>query len=298
MKKALSALLLPLIIVSACSTPNNVSEETSVKIKFKALANNQPIECGKTYENIGTSKSKVSITDFRFYVHKITLVDDKGKDVEVKLTQDKKWQNGETALLDFENKSGDCSTGNIDLNTEIIGSVPKGNYKDLKFTLGIPFNKNHQDPTKADSPFNLTSMFWTWNAGYKFTRIDLKTTGLPQGYFIHIGSTGCMSGMETKHEGVVDTHGDMTSDKEKIPTMCKNPNRSEIVLKNFDANKNFVVADLSNLLNDSDVDKNTDKTSSGCMSAPDDPDCKPIINNLGIKFGESESKGQNFFRVE
>lgn len=298
MKKILSLLTLSTLILSACTTPANVNnEDTNIKIKFKAVADNKEIACGQTYENIGTSKSKVSVTDFRFYIHKVTLTDDKGKDVELKLTQDKKWQNGETALLDFEDKSGDCSSGNQDVNKEVVGTIAKGNYKTLKFTLGIPFNKNHQDPTKAESPFNLTSMFWTWNAGYKFTRIDLKTTGLPQGYFIHLGSTGCMAGMETKHEAT-ETHGEMVPDKEKAPTMCKNPNRAEIVLENFDVNKNTVVADLSSLLGNSDVDKNTDKTAAGCMSGTDDPECKEVMNNFGLKFGDSESKGQKFFRAE
>ena len=68
------------------------SEMSSVNIKFKAQMNAQDVDCGKTYENIGTTKSKVSLTDFRLYLSNVRLIDDKDKEVKLTLNQDKKWQ--------------------------------------------------------------------------------------------------------------------------------------------------------------------------------------------------------------
>lgn len=299
MKKIALFLLTNSLLLSACGAPsvsnNQTQSDMNIKLKFKALANNQEIECGKSYENIGTSKSKISIADFRFYVSNVSLIDDKGQEVSLKLEQDKKWQNGNVTLLDFENKSGDCSSGNIDLNKEIKGSIVKGNYKTLKFTLGLPFEQNHQDATKAESPLNVSSMFWTWNSGYKFARIDLKTDAASKDYYIHLGSTGCMSSeMSVKSEG---DHSHMSMGSDKAPSMCKNPNRPEITLDNFDIEKSTVIADLSALLNDTDLNPVTHS----CMINPDAEVCKNItgiMNNFGLKFADSESKGQTFFIVE
>lgn len=302
MKNVALFLLANSLLLSACGAPGVSTSQTQnnmdIKLKFKALANSQEIECGKTYENIGVSKSKVSIADFRLYISNVMLIDDKGQEVPLKLEQDKKWQNGNIALLDFENKSGDCSSGTTDINKEIKGTIAKGNYKSLKFTLGLPFEQNHQDATKADSPLNLSSMFWTWNMGYRFTKIDLKTDATSKDYYIHLGSTGCMSSemskMSTKDEG---SHSHMSMGADKAPSMCKNPNRPEIKLDNFDIEKNTVVADLSALLESTDLNPVTHS----CMINPAGEGCQNVaglMNNFGLKFADSESKGQKFFRVE
>jgi uncharacterized repeat protein (TIGR04052 family) len=303
LKKILS--IIPALLVVSCSnqqvnTPNTANT-MPINIKFKAMADNTEIECGKEYSNIGTTKSKIKFTDFRMYISNVKLIDSKGKEVDLKLEQDKKWQNGNLSLLDFENKEGDCSTGTAETHKEITGTINKDTYKGLKFTLGVPFEQNHQDVNKAESPLNLTSMFWVWNSGYKFARIDMKTTGIQQGYFIHLGSTGCMDmPMSVKHEGAEDEHtsGSSPTSANMPPKSCMNPNRAEIVLSEFNPESNKVIIDVSKLLENSNVDTNQDKTPSGCMSSPDDKDCEPILNNLGIKFNASESKGQTTFRME
>lgn len=303
--KKVSSLIVLLSVLSCSSQSINIPSNNTVpvKIKFKALADNQEIECGKEYSNIGTSKSKISFSDFRMYLSNIKFIDDKGKETELKLDQDKKWQNGNLGLLDFENKTGDCSAGTSETRKEITGTIDKANYKSLKFTLGVPFEQNHQDVNKADSPLNLTSMFWTWNSGYKFARIDMKTTGLPQGYYLHLASTGCTTDsmkMTTKHDGEShgDAHGQTSENANVSPTSCMYPNRSEITLANFDPEKNTVIIDISKLYENSNVDTNQDKTPGGCMSGNDDEDCHNVMNNLGLKFNSFDSKGQSVFRVE
>jgi len=66
-----------------------------------------------------------------------------GKSIPVNLTQDGKWQYQNVALLDFENKSGGCANGTVETRNQIVGTIPKGNYQGLQFTLGVPFNLNH-----------------------------------------------------------------------------------------------------------------------------------------------------------
>lgn len=216
----------------------------------------------------------------------------------VRLSQDGKWQYQTVALLDFEDKTGACANGTIEMRDHITGTVPQGNYTGLKFTLGVPFNLNHADTALAPSPLNLTGLWWNWQLGYKFARIDLQSPTLmkpmggqpqhsghgaasPTGFPIHLGSTGCQSGASSEK-----------------PQSCTQPNRATVVFNRFDPAKNFIVADLAQLVATSDLSQNYAKTAPGCMSEPTDQDCIGIMTQLGLPFMGQSSPPQTFFRVE
>lgn len=255
----------------------------TVALRFKPTVGEKSFACGESYDGIGTTGSKITPTDFRFYVHNVRLVDSSGKEVPLTLEQDGKWQFENIALLDFENATGPCANGTPDTRDFIKGIVPADRkYTGVKFTVGIPFERNHADPAKAPSPLNLTQLFWVWNSGYKFARIEMKTTGLPQGWMLHLGSTGCQPG------GTMQT----------VPTRCTFPNRAEISLSNFDVNRDTVVTDLKNLFDGANVDVNQEKTARGCMSAQNDADCAALFANIGLPFAGKQTAGQKFFRRE
>lgn len=253
-----------------------------VNLRFKPMVGNRPFRCGESYDGIGSTGSKITPTDFRFYVHDVHLIEASGKEVPVTLEQDGKWQFENIALLDFENGAGPCSNGTPDTRDFIRGTAPAGNYTGVRFSIGVPFNRNHADPAKAPSPLNLTQMFWVWNSGYKFARIEMNTTGLPQGWFLHLGSTGC-------------TPRDTS---QSIPTACAFPNRAGITLKMFDVDHDTVVTDLEGLLSGANLDANQERTARGCMSAQNDADCAPLFANLGLPFAGRSSASQRFFRAE
>lgn len=256
-----------------------LSAQQPVSIQFKAVVGDADLACAKSYPNIGTTKSTITPRDFRFYVHNVRLVDHDGKEVAVELKQDDKWQLDNVALLDFENGAGSCANGTPETNSTVIGTVAPGHYMGLRFTMGVPFEKNHTDLTKMPPPLNLTALAWVWNAGRKFARLDFSSTGAPRGYAIHLGSTGC-----TPNET-----------KTTIPTKCSEPNRVEVILADFDLSKDVVVADLAALLQDSNVDQ-AGKMMSGCMSGPTTAACGPLFSNLGLPFPDQPVKPQTFFR--
>ncbi|MBP6004787.1 MAG: metallo-mystery pair system four-Cys motif protein [Pyrinomonadaceae bacterium] len=249
-----------------------------VSIKFQAVVGTTPFSCSETYE-IGSTHSKTTVSDFRFFVQDVVLVDNKGKDIPVKLTNEGKFQTEGVALLDFENGIGTCKNGTPELNTTIRGEVPKGKYTGLKFKIGVPEELNHLDPTKQPSPLNITRMMWSWQSGYKFIRIDTKTSGRPNGYVLHLGSAGCKT----------DANGQTT---------CENPNRPAFSFSKFDIAKDVVNVDLKALYASANVDINQEKTAAGCMSAPDDTDCRSVFLNLGLAFGDAKPSSQTFLRVD
>ncbi len=265
-----------------------------VTLQFAAKVDKRPFSCGSTYL-LGKPATEQKVSDFRFYVSEVALIDNRGKTVPVTLMQDGKWQHQNVALLDFENKTGACINGTTETRDRIVGTVPKGNYTGLTFTLGVPFELNHEDSTLAPSPLNLTGLWWNWQFGYKFARIDLQAPNMTSmgmksqeghgggatGFLIHLGSTGCQAGT--------------TSEK---PTNCDRNNRAIAALTRFDPARNVVVADLAQLVATSNLNLNQSKTSPGCMSESNDRDCMGIMTNLGLSFTGKPAATQTFFRVE
>jgi len=255
--------------------------DQKVSVRFQAMVGSEKFACGRTYPEIGTTSSTLSPRDFRFYIHNVALIDDTGKAVPVQLDQDGKWQLDDVALLDFEDATGGCVNGTPDVNDRIAGTIPQGHYTGLRFTLGVPFNKNHTDLTAQPTPLNLTALAWVWNAGRKFLRLDFSSTGMPRGYSIHLGSTGCMP----------------NNIKTAPPAQCSSPNRVEVELPGFNPQTDVVVADVATLLKDSNIDTNQENTPAGCMSNPDDGDCAPLFANLGLPFAGRPAGKQSFFRA-
>jgi len=255
-------------------------KEQKVSIRFQAMVGKEKFACGQYYTGIGTTGSRISPRDFRFYVHNVRLVNDAGETVPVQLDQGGKWQLEDTALVDFEDATWGCANGTADINDKLTGTVPPGHYVALRFTVGVPFDKNHTDLTAMPPPLNLTALSWVWNAGRKFARLDFASTGQPRGFAIHLGSTGCTPNQT----------------KITIPTQCSSPNRPEVAIANFDPEKDVVIADLAALLQDTNVDINQEKTAEGCMSGPEDSDCAGIFKNFGLPFGGKPADSQTFFR--
>jgi uncharacterized repeat protein (TIGR04052 family) len=269
----LLAALLVLLAGPAC--------KNSVAIHFAAKVGDQAFRCGQSYPDLGTTKSTFTPSDLRFYISEVRLLRAGGEEVPLELDQDGKWQAENVTLLDFEDKTSLCFNGTPDTNDTIRGRLPSGDYQGIRFTLGVPFALNHKDATLAPSPLNLSTMFWGWNGGYKFLRIDAKTSGIP-GIEIHIGSTGC-----TPQEGRV--------------TACARPNRADIRLTGFDPLKKTIVADLAKLLGDVDLDHNQADTAPLCMASGTDADCGGVFKRLGLRLADGTpdpAAQQTFFRVE
>jgi uncharacterized repeat protein (TIGR04052 family) len=269
--------------------------QQAVTLRFAAQVNGQPFACGQRYAGVGSTRSTITPSDYRFYVSEVQLIDARGRAVPVTLTQDGAWQLENIALLDFENGTGPCRNGTADTNTAVRGTVPAGTYTGVRFTLGVPFARNHGDPTTAPSPLNLTAMFWNWQGGYKFVKFDTATSGQTattappdprgggnaSGFSVHLGSTACAAPSRTS-----------------APSACLNPNRVTVQFDRFDAATQVVVADMGVVLAGSNVDVNAPNTSPGCMSFLNDADCPPVMGALGLAYGGVAAPGpQRLFSV-
>lgn len=323
-----TALLASAIAFSVCGMTQAQPDTQEIAINFAAYVGEAAFACGETYDEVGTAKSTITPKDFRFYVSNLALIDQAGNVIPLKLSQDEKWQYQNTALLDFENGTKSCDNGTAEINTKVVGTIPTGDYQSLQFTLGVPQKLNHSDAAIAPSPLNLTSMWWNWQGGYKFLRVDLETAeaianvgnshtnnahgqnhstptdnsqiahqdtnseGSTSGhgeeaissnaYLIHLGSTGCSPSAQSNLFS------------------CGHPNRVQVMLEDFNPKDDVVIADLGELLAQSNLSTNQANTPNGCMSSPEDGDCMPIMQNLNLS-SPTDSTGdtaQYFFFVK
>lgn len=249
-----------------------------ITLTFEGLVGGEPAACGGVYAGVGTTGTELTLLDYRLYVHDVRLVTDDGREVPLELAQNE-WQHQDVALLDFEGGDG-CDSGTAATNAVVRGVVAEdATFTGVRFRLGVPSELNHADASTAPAPLNYTSMFWSWNGGYKFLRVEGRTTGLPDGWRIHLGSTGC--------EG--DGRGNVTG--------CVQDNRAEIELTGFDIEESVVAVDLAGIVSESDLDTDAGGPA-GCMSGFDDPECAPVFHALGLPFMGTPAPGpQRLFTV-
>lgn len=300
--------------LAACGPANNT--DGNVTLQFAMNVGEKAAACGQSYPGVGSAGTEISFTDLRFYVSNIRLINAQGQEVPLELTQDGVWQYQNVALLDFEDGSSGCSeSGNTALNSVVKGTVPAGRYTGVAFDMGVPFALNHADVAAAPSPLNIQALWWNWQGGYKFMRVDMQTgapgtamdmsapvptmdmsatapasqgemahggASAPTAWFIHLGSTGCKS-----------------NDRATPPTApCSNPNLVSTRLEGFDPSKSVIVADLASLLQSVPLDQNTPEPP-GCMSGPMDPDCPALFANFGLDLTTGTATGtQKLFRLQ
>jgi uncharacterized repeat protein (TIGR04052 family) len=237
-----------------------------------------PFSCERSYM-LGTANNSVEFSDFKLYVSEVTLVRAGGEEVSAKIMDMDPWQNSGVAMLDFEDGVGTCSNGTAPTRTRIDIEAPEhDDYTGFKATLGVPFELNHADVGALASPLNLSSMFWSWQGGRKFLRVDGKVDGAA-GMRVHLGSIAC--------EG---TEGDISS--------CGKENRGQIELLGKDPTKHMIKVDLAPMFQDLDLSPTEDK-SVICMSGPDTPSCTGIFNAMGVSYesGAPDSDKQSMMTL-
>lgn len=243
--------------------------DAPISLRFSALANGEAVACGQRY-SLGSPPVAAEIADLRFYVHDVRLVTAAGDEVLVALDDDGLWQDGEVALLDFEDKTGACATGTAETRAVVTGTAPEGQYVGVAFTVGVPEALNHLDVATAASPLNLTSMFWSWTGGYKFLRLDVETDA--GGWLFHVGSTGCGGSPAT---GIA----------------CTEANRSEVRVTGITPGVDAVALDLDALLADTAFGEGHP----GCHAAADEPDCAAVMPRLGLALDGGAAPSQTVF---
>jgi uncharacterized repeat protein (TIGR04052 family) len=242
-----------------------------VSIQFAAQVGAAPFACGSSYDGVGSAQASVEPLDFRFFVHDVRLIAADASEVPLALDERAPWQGLGAALLDFEDATGACLSGDAAINTFVTGHAPPGDYTGIAFRIGVPESANHGDPAVQPAPLAAGSMTWGWLSGYKFLRAELGSAG--GGAVLHLGAAGC------------------SGDPAAGGVSCSRSNRPEVAFAEFDAASDVIVADLAALFAGSDLSSSSLCHSSGAT-------CAPAFERLGLNLETGQSlPGQSVFRV-
>jgi uncharacterized repeat protein (TIGR04052 family) len=260
--------------------PDPVSAATrSVRVRFQAQVGSEPFACGQTYVS-GLSSASVRFTpaDLRLFVQDVALLTSDGNEQPLTLDVRAPWQLEQVALLDFEDGSGACLAGTRELNLEVTGQVPNGDYRGLVFSNGVPEAQNHADPTRLPPPLQAGSMSWGWLLGYRFLMAEVAEVGaadaaVPGSALLHVGSTACSGNPSAG--GIA----------------CGKPNRNRVRLDDFDPDTDAVIVDVASLFDATDLTQVTTCHSSGA-------ECAPFFERVGIELDDgAPTDGQTLYRV-
>jgi uncharacterized repeat protein (TIGR04052 family) len=243
------------------------ANRTPFNVEFFASWAGQPIGC---------DESERSLTDLRFYVSEVVLIDTSGIEHPLVLTGDERWQQKGVALIDLENGEGRCVNGSRETNTTLSGMTASVDVQSLRFTVGVPFELNHANPLLADAPLDDAAMHWHWRSGYKFLRAGVATAS--DGFWLHLGSSAC--------RGTV-----------RNISACGSPNRVTVELDGFSPQNKRINVDLSALFEGVNFD---DAMRSDCSSGPSESACIAPFAALGLAFANNRDRPtpKAVFRVE
>jgi uncharacterized repeat protein (TIGR04052 family) len=129
--------------------------------------------------------NSASVHQLQFYVHDVALLDTQGGIHSVAMNDAAPWQSDRVALLDLAGSGAAARRSLVD------GRAGGERYTGVRFSVGVPFDLNHANPLTAPAPLNRSEMFWSWQSGYKFLRLDLNAAEHEAAF--HLGSTGCSS---------------------------------------------------------------------------------------------------------
>jgi hypothetical protein len=183
MKKIINIALVATIVLSSCkkdSTPEydpNVMADLSVEFDNVVGAADLQLNTG-TYTNAASESFKV--TKLKYYVSNFKLTNANGSVYTVP-------QASSYFLIDESN----AATHKAEL------SIPEGEYKTLSFVVGVDSLRNTMDVSQRTGVLDVSAaasdMYWSWNSGYIFFKLDGTSTAIPAmgGVFqYHVGGFG------------------------------------------------------------------------------------------------------------
>lgn len=257
------------------------------QINFDVVSGSEKVSCSGNIPGTIANTTGSKLKDLRFYVHDIKLIRRDGSKVDFTINQEATWQIASgsnsfgsysgVALLDFEDATNSCVGGTTDMNKSVRGSAPIGEYTGVEFKLGVPFFLNHMTNTTASAPLNSSAMYWAWNSGYKFSKIEFIASSTNQ---FHLGSQLCSGNTQ----GPVNTCG-----RPNLPTISISG--STII----DLSSQSITLDIAKLYNGSDASGTGINT---CMAGNGTAACQPIITNLGLDTNGQSTLTQTTFSLK
>ncbi|MDX2248559.1 MAG: MbnP family protein [Bacteroidia bacterium] len=151
-----------LLLFSCTSCREKPIEAGSFELAFIPKVNGERIEKGVPVVNIQNRKYRIDF--FLMYIADITLVKENGEEILL----------SEINLYDFLSGGEARHTSEENAAFKKFDLVDVGNYKGVKFGIGVPDRLNTGPASyPVNHPLSVgSSMYWSWRTGYKFLSME------------------------------------------------------------------------------------------------------------------------------
>lgn len=162
-----------ILLLNSCAKEQSIEvipepQEGTIVLSFTHAVRNQPLTFTDEFTN--DWGETYTVNRFKYYLHDIRLLNDKGKKIML---------SGDYYLVDEENSP----------SKTILLKAPVGTYAGIAFTLGVDSVRNVSGAqTGVLDPAN--GMFWTWASGYITAKLEGHSdysTGFQKIFTYHIG---------------------------------------------------------------------------------------------------------------
>ena len=179
-------LLFAVSIITSCSKDNSTPIANDVTLHFANTFKSTVIVLGEATSpdatvNTSAAKQVHHFSELKYVISNIRLIKDDGTEFPYHINDLDK---GATVVDQSKIQTLDYKLTNI----------PAGDYKEIKFGLGVKTELNKLDETRfpkfyAAAGANDTKMHWEWGTGYRFTKIEGFYDTDNKTLSIHTGST-------------------------------------------------------------------------------------------------------------
>ncbi len=213
------------------------NKKAELSVEFDNIAGTADLELNTgTYTN--QSGENFTVSKLKYYVSNFKLTNVDG--TEYVVPQDSCY-----FLIDESDES----------THEPIVRIPEGEYKTLTFTLGVDSLRCTKDISQRTGVLDPTGagadMYWTWNSGYIFFKMEGTSAASTMGeYFYHIGLFGGMTAPTLNNIKTITL--DLTARGTPKVKTGKETNIHLMldILKVFNGISNFSIADHSEVMVD------------------------------------------------
>ena len=216
-KKYLTLSILSIALVS-CSSDDNSSAANNVTLAFTNTFGDKTIVLGDAHSATATVHTSAEgqvhhFSEVKYVISNIRLVKNDGKEVPYNINN---LDEGATVINQAKPES----------LRYVLRDIPKGDYKQIKFGLGVRSDLNVLNEVKfpkfyAAAGANDTEMMWEWGTGYRFTKIEGFYGADQSALSIHTGST-VEDGDDKQLQQGVDAYRNVTLDLPGLATVGKN----------------------------------------------------------------------------
>ena len=235
-------------------------KELTTQLSFKTSYQGIALNCNTFFSQ---ENEQWSYNQLQFFISNVSVKKKDGSWYSWTMTETP-YQTSNVGLLGEvcgENNKTENGSGNANWQLNFSSDEDLSQVSEIRFTLGIPFEFNHLNPLTQASPLNDSSMFWVWQSGHKFLRLEMENK--TDDWIFHLGSTGCKAPSAMRAP--------------KVPCINSNRVTFELSINQGAEVKNSITFDLAKLFNGLKL-----RGDNSCQSDTDNPTCQQLFNNLGL----------------